>query len=257
MIAVTTFATDQFAAAQLARCQSALAFGANQVTLWGRQELQATEFYRAHRGILDEPRGAGYWLWKPYIILDGLERLRPGDVLIYCDSGSAANQPTFTRPLRTLVDWCCEHADGMLPGVYLPQWGPTRWWTKGECFQVMGCDDDAILDHPQIQATFSVWRQQQESIDFVREWLRWCTVPAAILDRKVDPSIPDDPGFKEHRHDQSILTILALQHGLRCFGAPWEMRGKSKDINVLIDRIDGRVAPRVIVPPGSAAVSPA
>jgi hypothetical protein len=246
MIALTTFATGHFTVSQLARSQSALAWGASQVTLWGREQLEATDFYRERRGILDLPRGAGYWLWKPFIILHGLERLSPGDVLIYCDCGNPGKPHTIERPLKIIADWTCEEAGGMLPGVYLPDHGPARWWTKGECFRAMGCRDRSIHDHPQIQASFSVWRRQPESIDFVREWLRWCTDPAAVLDEKVDPSIPDDPGFIEHRHDQSILTILALQRGLRCFGSPWETRGRTRDINVLIDRISGRLQPRVV-----------
>ena len=34
------------------------------------------------------PRGAGYWVWKPYFILKTLDTLQDGDVLVYCDSGA-------------------------------------------------------------------------------------------------------------------------------------------------------------------------
>ena len=30
------------------------------------------EFYQANSKILDQKRGAGYWLWKPYFIFDVL-----------------------------------------------------------------------------------------------------------------------------------------------------------------------------------------
>jgi hypothetical protein len=32
----------------------------------------ATEFYQEHKQILDRNKGGGYWLWKPFIILEAL-----------------------------------------------------------------------------------------------------------------------------------------------------------------------------------------
>ena len=33
------------------------------------------KFYETHKEILDMPKGVGYWLWKPYIILDAMNRI--------------------------------------------------------------------------------------------------------------------------------------------------------------------------------------
>jgi hypothetical protein len=95
--------------------------------------------------------------------------------------------------------------------------------------------------HPQIQTTFSVGEKHDESLDFVQAQLDWCTVTAAISDDRVDPSIPDAPDFRDHRHDQSILTLLALKRGLRCYGSPLEGHSGSKGIDNLIDRITGHL----------------
>jgi len=241
MIALTSFASDPFAAAQLSLAQDALQSGAQRLSLWRRRDLERTAFYRANRDILDQPRGAGYWLWKPYIILSELERLQQGDFLFYSDCGQPDKPHRISRPLHVLADWCKSNVGGMLPGVYIPKSGRNAKWTKGECFSVMGCDSDLFRDHPQIQTTFSVWEKHDESLDFVQAWLDWCTVPAAISDGRVDPSIPDAPDFRDHRHDQSILTLLALKRGLRCYGSPLEGHGGSKGIDNLIDRISGQL----------------
>lgn len=45
-------------------------------------------YVEEHQHILSQQRGAGYWLWKPYIIYKNLIELRDDDVLLYCDSGA-------------------------------------------------------------------------------------------------------------------------------------------------------------------------
>ena len=43
-------------------------------------------FLRAIRDILERKRGAGYWLWKPYIIYHELYLASEGDIIIYSDA---------------------------------------------------------------------------------------------------------------------------------------------------------------------------
>ncbi len=240
LIALTTFATTDFSEPQLAVTKSALEHGARQVSMWRPEDLRRTSFYERHRDILDRPRGAGYWLWKPYVILAELEKLRDGDVLIYTDCGKPENPLVISRPLAVLAQWSRDHCGGMTPGVYVPHFGRNAVWTKGECFSVMNCNSRLYHDHPQMAATFSVWEKHEASLDFVRTWLSWCTVPAALVDDQIDPAIPNAPDFCDHRHDQSILTLLAIKRGLKCIGAPWEEHKHPKKIDSLIDRIEGR-----------------
>ena len=49
--------------------------------------LHRTAFYSENKAILDLARGAGYWLWKPFIISETLKEMEEGDCLIYSDSG--------------------------------------------------------------------------------------------------------------------------------------------------------------------------
>jgi len=52
-----------------------LAYGARDMT---------DAFRNRYRSILEQPRGAWYWLWKPYVILKTLiERMDWGDYLCY------------------------------------------------------------------------------------------------------------------------------------------------------------------------------
>ena len=242
-----SFASEGFEAPMQRLLESARRHGADEVRGWTRADLRQLDIYPANRAILDAPRGAGYWAWKPIIILEELRAMSSGDVLIYNDGGRAARGYEVDRPLHEVVDWVVNERSGMLPGIFVPQWGPNEQWTKGECFVAMGCDTPAIRRHPQVQATFSVWQAHDRSRAFVQQWVDWCLNPQAVADERVDPSIPDAPTFADHRHDQSILTNLVLRQGMRLFGDPRETvvgpyRDSliQKDIGTLADRIAGR-----------------
>ena len=46
------------------------------------------EFWLKHKNFIEKhKRGYGYWLWKPYIIMQQLENMGEGDVLFYADAG--------------------------------------------------------------------------------------------------------------------------------------------------------------------------
>jgi len=52
----------------------------------------------------------------------------------------------------------------------------------------------------------------QPNIALMQEWSKWLAVDKVVND---DPSeYPNHPSFIDHRHDQSVLTNLALLHGL-------------------------------------------
>ena len=51
-----------------------------------REWLETTDFYFKNRYILDNPRGNGFFIWKPYIILKTMESLDEGDIVMYSDA---------------------------------------------------------------------------------------------------------------------------------------------------------------------------
>lgn len=87
-----TYATGSFVPAARALCASALAVGFDRARVLGPEALEPA-FRQNNAAILSEPRGAGYWLWKPQIILQELNRLAPGEVLVYSDAGRSPLLP--------------------------------------------------------------------------------------------------------------------------------------------------------------------
>lgn len=77
----------------------------------------------------------------------------------------------------------------------------------------------------QAQASVIVFRVSDYSRKFVKEWLDWCSTDIHLSDengyrraRLIDDSpsmAPNHPEFREHRHDQAILTTLAYREGIK------------------------------------------
>ena len=78
----------------------------------------------------------------------------------------------------------------------------------------MECDDEDYHESKQLEAGFTFWKVCEESKKILREWLGWC------LDEKVNgeltgfSNLKEDEGFQGCRHDQSILTNMAVRDGL-------------------------------------------
>ena len=61
-------------------------------------------------------------------------------------------------------------------------------------------------------------RKTPFALRFLREWLSWATSGEHITDAW-DPA-RQYSGFQQHRHDQSILSLLAKRHRLKTFPLP-------------------------------------
>ena len=49
---------------------------------YDRDWLEGTNFYKKNYALLDDKRGAGWWLSKPYVILDTIEQVDEGDIVV-------------------------------------------------------------------------------------------------------------------------------------------------------------------------------
>jgi hypothetical protein len=238
---LVSFATREFRPQQILLSQSAIEVGIDYVACWNEERLEKTAFFSEHNEIFQNKRGFGCWLWKPYVISYELSRIQNGSFLIYWDVGRKYYGHRFEQSPDPLLFWCAKENNGVLPGVYVPQYGPNKRWTKRDCFVAMNCDSVEYWDHPQIQATFSIWQNNGYSVEFVTEWLDWSQRAEVIIDGPNRLGLNNFDGFVAHRHDQSVLTNLVIKHGLKCFGNidSWLPGDADKDINNLIDRVMG------------------
>jgi len=180
--------------------KSALANDITEVRQYSLDDID-NEFKEKHKDILSLPRGAGYWLWKPYLILKTLNDMSDNDILIYCDTAME-----FISSIQPYVSALKESF--MLftyPDCF---WVGENEYTKGDVFKALGCiTDEKVIHTAQLDASHSIWKKNENSLNFVKLWLELCCDKQLLTD---EPSIePNLGGFKDHRHDQSILSCLA------------------------------------------------
>lgn len=201
MIRLVTYA-DANMSKSLELCyESAYKNGVNNAHVWDRQMLEATEFYQINREILDQQRGSGYWLWKPYIIYKALLDMNENDILVYSDAGVE-----FINSVQHVI--LAMDEDVFLFGNNYNH----ADWCKYDVFDAIIADKN--LHHTkQIQASVIFIKPTQKAKEFVKEWLLYSQMPNLIDDS--ESILPNYLTFVEHRHDQAILTCLQIKHGYK------------------------------------------
>lgn len=203
-----TYATDNFRVQRDGLSASASRHGFDTILALSPHDICDTNFWKDNQGILTQNRGAGYWLWKPFIIQRTLEQMSDRDVLLYCDAGRIPYY-RFTRPPAALLRLARQK--GFLTGASTPQHGPLRRWTKRDCLTIMDGDRQEVLERPMIQATWSVWTKTPAATHFVDQWLNYSIDPLCLTDTPNELGQPNHADFRDHRHDQSISSLLTYR----------------------------------------------
>lgn len=167
------------------------------------------QFMSDNAKILSCERGAGLWLWKPYFILKTLSGMEYGDYLFYCDSGSF-----YVNAVSYLVS-AMEDVNQSVLGFELPM--IMRQFTKKETFEIM---NSCQYDENQNLATFILFKKNDFSLNFVKEWLSFCCDERVLSPEHLMYNIEEFDDFISHREDQSVFSILYKKYALVSFRDP-------------------------------------
>jgi hypothetical protein len=162
------------------------------------------EFYIKNKKIFDSSRGAGYWLWKPYLILKTMEKIDYGDIVFYLDLGDCLFSDISDFVRETIIK---NNGYFLVDGYYV-----NKNWTKNDCFNLMNCQDKIYLNSLQLEAGCCGFQKDDKVISFLNEWLFFCSNYQIVSDEIV---LSNPNYFNEHRYDQSILTNLKIKYNLK------------------------------------------
>ncbi|NEU11294.1 hypothetical protein G3T14_04035 [Methylobacterium sp. BTF04] len=208
------------------------------IRAWSKPRLMETEFYQENKDILELPRGAGCWLWKPYIIGDAISFLKDGDFVIYCDTGLDATR-SIDHSIFPLCAWLAEKPNRI--GVTHLSGYKNLAWTKRDCFFYMDCNEPGYWEVDQIQASYVALQINPYTRSLVKYWVEASRDRRIITDDTNVCGLDDHPEFIEHRHDQSILTNLILKYGFE-FPRNDSALALKKNINDLLHKKLNRAA---------------
>lgn len=221
-----TYATPSHARSGRKLVASALNRGGfDRARLYGPGDLDAA-FRQRNGELLAQRRGGGYWIWKAYVILQHLvESMQPQDVLCYCDT-----MYLFLDNVRPLLDdWLSRSPPGIAIAHNKPN-EPTfieGQWVKTDAVLLMGAAG-AFLDSPQAWGGFFACRKAAAAIQFVSAWLTYVQDPRIVTDQ-ANQFGSNRSDFRQHRHDQAVLSLLAKKWGLAFYDFP---RGPLQNLRV-------------------------
>ena len=161
-------------------------------------------------------RGDNWWRWKPELILTAMEETEPDTFILYMDAGDIHTEEFF----KWLNAYTAASDTLFVTRGYIHQ-----EWTKGDCFEAMGCLHLMNAISPQLEAGLIGLRNNESNRALVEEWAKWMKDDQILTDAR--SIYPNHTNFVEHRHDQSILTNLVLRdkypiHSVR--GVIWNGR---------------------------------
>ena len=195
---------------------SALSVGkVDEVIKYTKEELESTDFWKKNSFILSRPRGAGYWIWKPYIILKTFDSLNNGDIVMYSDA--AVEVISDLTPIYDIA------ASGINDGKVIFRLAGkhnNKTWTKRDCFVLMNCDEKKYWDAIQTVASYNIWVKNDKNIEFLKEYQRYLRDPRIVTDDINMCGMPNFIEFKDHRHDQSVLSLMTIRENYVRFRDP-------------------------------------
>lgn len=163
-------------------------------------------FYNINRNILDHKRGAGYWLWKPHIIMETLRRVNEGDIIFYSDAGAS-----FFRDMQPMFDLIEEKN---LVGFNMSGGHKEKQYTRKNVIRQFFPNVDDVADTNQDMASF-IGVKKTSAHDILlplTDWLTNCQKPELIMDFERDSD--EFQEFIDHRHDQSLWSLISKKHGV-------------------------------------------
>lgn len=218
---LVAYGTDDFSNALSSLVKSANGFF-DEFHVLGPRNLDE-EFVKNNHRILSQPRGAGYWIWKPYVIKKILDESDESDIVFYVDSTNIfqRNPNYLFEDVERNPIVLFDNRDGnpdlvkMLDG--------SRWDTskpipnyiscKRDSFVIMDCDDEKFINGTHLNASYQLYRNCDESKHFVNELLNYCKIENLVTDSP-NSFGENHPYYFDHRHDQTVLSLLAIKHGI-------------------------------------------
>lgn len=215
--------------------ESAKKWGIENFHLYSPDNLSVAKYIQDWMESTLDP-GYGYYSWKPLIILDVMNNINDGDVILYHDAGRKEYNFEFRKDINILIKDVIDNYNGIgiAQGNFLH-----KQWCKKDCFVKMGCNTEEYTSLNQLSATWGIWQKNPLSLQILNDWKQTCFDPSGIVTTNdTVGKLSDFDDFKEHRWDQAIITNLLFKYKFNNFDVKplipppgkWE-----KDINNFIN----------------------
>lgn len=188
----------------------AINMGFDDVNVYGPEDVSKS-FIRQTLPYISYPRGGGYWLWKSFFIKQMFDIMKVDDICVYADAGCHVNIHGKQR-LREYYDIINNNSSGIISFDL----GDLReeWYTTDKVFDFFNIpeNDINIRKSGQYMSTILVMRKCNSTIELVDNYYN-IAITRPDLFSDIYNINNKNHTFRDHRHDQSIFSILRKLHG--------------------------------------------
>lgn len=185
-------------------------------TLQSISEFDIQEFFNKHLNFINRNKsGFGLWIWKPKIILDKLNLIDDGDVLVYCDAGMHLNSKGLTRYIE-YID-ILESKDmltfSLNDGYFAQQ------WVKRQAIDFYYPEFASRRDK-YCYAGIIMLKKTKSTINLIEDWLGLCE-RYELIDKS--PSfLPEYSGFIGQDADNGLFNLCLVKKSISHYVYPDE-----------------------------------
>lgn len=243
MITCISYGDKKYIEAAKLNLETAKMYGADKTILYSPRDiplefkLKNWRVYFRRTGKRFIWRGAGYWIWKSYIIKKTLEIISEGDILLYSDAGAV-----YVNDIGMITKFFDEKELNIMVFSH-PHPLSEKKYTKRDVFVIMDADTPQFTDSLQRIGGYIILRKCDETMQFVDEWHSASCDYRLITDMHNVMGKPNYPEFIDHRHDQSLLSIIAKKHGVLEYRDPSQWGNKTFDYDQ--DVLDRSMYPQI------------
>ena len=191
-----SYATGKYLAMGKVLGIKCIASNFSQFTLYKPQDLDST-FCAKNSDTLSFTRGAGYWIWKPYLLLKVAVQTKPGTIIFYSDTGVLPRKDAgyFTDLINDDKIHVWAH-----DGATIIQWVDFNVLSALNFPTELNCN-------PMIMGGILLSRNSTNLRNFAKVWLELCEQPHLLRPDTLN-GYEKPPETIWHRYDQSILSVI-------------------------------------------------
>jgi hypothetical protein len=203
-----TYGDSNYSKSKKRLLKEAIEFGFDICKTYSKTDL-SEDFIRLTYPYINYKRGGGYWIWKAFILNDIFSKMHDGDVVTYLDAGCRINingKARFENYLDIL-----DQNKGFLAFHLLDC--DEYMYTNQTTLDFFGINKESpIYNSSMFVGGIMMFKKNYATTRLINEFYKIATTfPNIFSDEN---SFSFDERFIEHRHDQSVLSILRKKYGV-------------------------------------------
>jgi len=198
----------------------------NSIKVFGIDDLNKKKKMQIASLLVYSKRLYGYASWKPQIIFEFLKTIPKGDIVQYSDIGCHINSRGKKR--LNFYEKIADTKSILAFQYFKPNFKKInnikyqiyyeKNYTKNDLFKYFSISQNSkIKETEQFWSGTIFFKNNDFTNKFLKEWMKVCSI-----NRLIDDSISktkEQKYFKEHRHDQSIFSILSKKNKIFALSA--------------------------------------